>query len=197
MCRLPVPPVRLAKNMPVAWYITRLLKRMILSTIMSMARRKVGMEINWPFALNLHGISPNVRQAMGAYQTLRQFQSVYGPEALWARAAYMRLSGRRAAFEQGFDPSAGDSVPAVHSTQKRATYGSVGVGVSATHDGVHHGLFQIWSMQELPQRIAECRQDPSLLVDIIDGRCLGSSPDRIQEVPIHLHSFRPGHDLAI
>ena len=124
--------------MLVAGYIIRLLKRMILSPIMSIARRKVGAKITWSFALNQHGISPNIRQALGAYQTLRQSQSVYGPEALWARAAYMRLSGRRAAFEQGFDPLAGDSVPAVHSTQKRATYGSVGVGVSATHDGVHH-----------------------------------------------------------
>ena len=50
---------------------------------------------------------------------------------------HIRLSRCRAAIEQGFNPLAGDGVPAEHGTQKRATDGGVGVSVSAAHDGIH------------------------------------------------------------
>ena len=63
----------------------------------------------------------------------------------------MRLSGRRAAVQHAFDPLAGDGVPAMHSAQKRATDGGVGVSVSAAHDGVHNGFLQARGMQELPR----------------------------------------------
>mgnify|MGYP005839663603 CR=1 FL=1 len=84
--------------------------------------------------------------------------------------AHIRLSRCGAAFEQGFYPLAGDGVPAVHSAQQRAADGGICVGVSPALDGVHHGILQIRSMQELPQGVAECRQNPPLLVDIIRWR---------------------------
>lgn len=62
-----------------------------------------------------------------------------------------------------------------------------------------------WSARIVPvqpgirlfRSFAECLQDPTLLVNIIGGRCIDGSPDCIQEIPIHLRSFRPHHDLPI
>jgi len=82
----------------------------------------------------------------------------------------MRLSGRRAAVQHAFGPLGGNRVPAPHSAKKRATNGGVGVGVSAAHDGVNDGFLQVRGMQKLPQGVAECRQEPSLLVNTVGGR---------------------------
>ena len=76
----------------------------------------------------------------------------------------MRPSGHRAAVQQAFGPLGGNRVPAVHSAKKRPTDGRVGVGVSATHGGVHYGFLQIWGMEKLPQGIPESDQDPALLL---------------------------------
>jgi hypothetical protein len=64
--------------------------------------------------------------------------------------AYICLSRSRAAVQHAFGPLIGNRVSAVHSAQKRATDGSVGVGVSAAHDGVQLGFLKVRGMQELP-----------------------------------------------
>ena len=109
----------------------------------------------------------------------------------------MWLSGLRAAVQYALGPLVGNRRPTPDSAQKRASDGGVGVGISATHDCVNYCLLQILGMQELPQGVSECRQDPTLLVDIVGGWCFGGAFDRIEKAPIHLYIFRPRYDLPI
>ena len=120
-----------------------------------------------------------------------------GQKALRARTEDVGPSGRGTAVEQAFGPLSRNGVPAVDGAQKRPADGRVGVGVSAAHDRVHHRLLQIRRMGELPESVAERRQDPALLVDVVGGRRHGGGADGVQQAALHPHLLGPTGDAAI
>ena len=109
----------------------------------------------------------------------------------------MLLSGRRAATEQAFGPLGGNRVPTVYSAKKSPTDSRVGVGVSAAHNRVHHGFLQVLRMGKLPEDVAERRQNPALLVDVVGRGCDSSALDGTKQATIHFHVFGPACDAAI
>ena len=109
----------------------------------------------------------------------------------------MLLSGRRAATEQAFGPLGGNRVPTVYSAKKSPTDSRVGVGVSAAHNRVHHGFLQVLRMGKLPEDVAERRQNPALLVDVVGRGCDSGALDGTKQATIHFHVFGPACDAAI
>lgn len=51
---------------------------------------------------------------------------------------YMGLSGGRAAIQHALNPPVWNGDTAVYGTQKSTTNGSVGIGITAADDVVHH-----------------------------------------------------------
>ena len=137
------------------------------------------------------------RPLAGRDQSLCQLQRVHWPEALRTWTAYMRLSGHRAAVQQAVGPLGRNREPTVYSAKKRPTDGCVGVGVSTSPDGVHHGFLQGGSMEELPQGIPECDQDPALLANVIRWWCVRRTGYRLHEWVVHTHLVGPDYDLFI
>ena len=57
------------------------------------------------------------RTLLGRNQSLRQLQRIHQPKTLRPGMVHVRLSGRRAASEQGFDPLGGNGASTPHSAQ--------------------------------------------------------------------------------
>ena len=129
-------------------------------------------------------------QVVSRNQVLCQLRRSHRPEALWARTADMLLCGRRAATEQAFGPLGGNRVPTVYSAKKSPTDSRVGVGVSAAHNRVHHGFLQVLRMGKLPEDVAERRQNPALLVDVVGRGCDSGALDGTKQATIHFPKRR-------
>ena len=63
----------------------------------------------------------------------------------------MGQSGCWAAVQYAFNPLLRNSLTAIHSPQKSTTDGGVGIGISSTHDGVHHPSYLLVSLRFLSE----------------------------------------------
>ncbi len=88
-------------------------------------------------------------------QPLSQLQSVHGTETPRSRSPYARLSSLRTTPQNLLNPLGGNGIPAVHSAEECACNSGIRICVPAAHDGIHHRLFQVPSMEKLPQRVAK------------------------------------------
>src|SRR5699024_2581911 len=85
----------------------------------------------------------------------------------------------------------------MNSAEERAADRAVCIGISAASHAIDEGLFKIFGVEELPERVLKGDQHPALKARIILWRSVGRLLDGVLQRRLDLELICPAEDLLV